>query len=42
LDDDTTVTDTDYEALWDTANILMQVQDSQGNIAGNALTTFNP
>ncbi|MDD5540749.1 MAG: hypothetical protein PHG61_08665 [Candidatus Marinimicrobia bacterium] len=42
LDDDTTVTDTDYEALWDTANILMQVQDSAGNIAGNALTTFNP
>jgi hypothetical protein len=42
LDDDGTVTDTDYEALWDTANILMQVMDSKGNIAGNALTTFNP
>jgi hypothetical protein len=42
LDDDVTVTDTDYEALWDTANILMQVQDSKGNVAGNALTTFNP
>jgi len=42
LDDDTTVTDTDYEALWDTANILMQVQDTKGNIAGNALTQFNP
>jgi hypothetical protein len=42
LDDDTTVTDTNYEALWDTANILMQVQDSKGNIAGNALTKFNP
>jgi len=42
LDDDGTVTDTDYEALWDTANILMQVEDSKGNIAGNALTKFNP
>jgi hypothetical protein len=42
LDDDTTVTDTTYEALWDTANILMQVQDTKGNIAGNALTKFNP
>lgn len=42
LDDDGTVTDTDYEALWDTANILMQVEDSKGNIAGNALTQFNP
>ncbi len=42
LDDDGTVTDTDYEALWDTANILMQVEDSKGNVAGNALTQFNP
>jgi len=42
LDDDGTVTDTDYEALWDTANILMQVADGKGNIAGNALTKFNP
>jgi hypothetical protein len=42
LDDDGTVTDTNYEALWDTANILMQVEDSKGNIAGNALTKFNP
>ncbi len=42
LDLDGTVTDTNYEALWDTANILMQVQDSKGNIAGNALTKFNP
>ena len=42
LDDDTTVTDTTYEALWDTANILMQVEDTKGNIAGNALTKFNP
>jgi hypothetical protein len=42
LDDDGTVTDTDYEELWDTGNILMQVQDSKGNIAGNALTKFNP
>lgn len=42
LDLDGTVTGTDYEALWDTANILMQVEDSKGNIAGNALTKFNP
>jgi hypothetical protein len=42
LDLDGTVTDTDYEALWDTANILMQVEDSKGNVAGNALTQFNP
>jgi hypothetical protein len=42
LDDDGTVTDTNYEALWDTANILMQVEDTKGNIAGNALTKFNP
>jgi len=42
LDDDGTVTGTNYEALWDTANILMQVEDSKGNIAGNALTQFNP
>jgi hypothetical protein len=42
LDDDGTVTDTNYEALWDTANILMQVEDSKGNVAGNALTKFNP
>jgi hypothetical protein len=42
LDDDGTVNDTDYEALWDTANILIQVQDTKGNVAGNALTTFNP
>jgi hypothetical protein len=42
LDDDGTVTDTNYEALWDTANILLQVEDTKGNIAGNALTKFNP
>lgn len=42
LDDDTTVTDTNYEALWDTATILMQIEDSKGNIRGNALTKFNP
>jgi hypothetical protein len=42
LDDDGTVTDTNYEALWDTANILMQVEDSKGNVAGNALTKFDP
>jgi hypothetical protein len=42
LDDDGTVTDTTYEALWDTANILMQVEDGMANVAGNALTKFNP
>ena len=42
LDDDGTVTDTDYEELWDTGNILLQVEDSKGNVAGNALTQFNP
>lgn len=42
LDLDGTVTDTNYEALWDTAAILMQIEDSKGNVYGNALTTFNP
>ena len=42
LDDDGTVTDTNYEALWDTAAILMQIEDSKGNIRGNALTKFLP
>jgi len=42
LDDDTTVTDTNYEALWDTATILMQIEDSKGNVRGNALTKFMP
>ncbi len=42
LDADGTVTGTNYESLWDTANILMQVENGQGSIAGNALTTFLP
>jgi hypothetical protein len=42
LDDDGTVTDTNFEALWDTAAILMQIEDSKGNIRGNALTKFLP
>jgi hypothetical protein len=42
LDDDGTVTGTNYEALWDTAVILMQVENSRASVAGNALTTFNP
>jgi hypothetical protein len=42
LDTDAVPSGTDYHALWDTANILMQVEDSKGNIAGNALTKFNP
>ena len=42
LDADGTVTDEDYHALWDTATILMQVEDSKGNVRGNALTKFMP
>jgi len=42
LDTDAVPSGSNYEALWDTANILMQVEDSKGNIAGNALTKFNP
>jgi hypothetical protein len=42
LDLDGTVTDTNYHALWDTAVFLMQIEDSKGNLAGNALTTFDP
>lgn len=42
LDADGTVTDTNYHALWDTATILMQIEDSKGNIRGNALTKFLP
>lgn len=42
LDADGTVTDTTYHALCDTAIILMQVQNSVGNVYGNALTKFNP
>jgi hypothetical protein len=42
LDTDAVPSGSDYEALWDTANILMQVEDSKGNVAGNALTQFNP
>lgn len=42
LDSDGTVNDTNYHALCDTAIILMQIQDSAGNVRGNALTKFNP
>ncbi|MFA6290185.1 MAG: hypothetical protein WC637_00310 [Victivallales bacterium] len=31
-------TDTDYEALWFTATILMRVQSSAGNVVGNDIT----
>jgi hypothetical protein len=39
LDADTGVTDTNYEALWFTATILMRVQNSKGNVVGNDITT---
>jgi hypothetical protein len=42
LDADGTVNSTDYEATYDTAIILMQIQNSAGSVYGNALTTFNP
>ncbi len=42
LDLDGTVTDTNYHALWDTAVILMQVENSRGSVAGNPLTKFMP
>lgn len=42
LDADGTVNSTDYHATYDTAIILMQVEDSFGNVRGNALTKFNP
>lgn len=35
LDLDGTVTDTDYEALWFTANVLLRVENSTGSIVGN-------
>ena len=35
LDGDGTLTDTDYEALWYTANITLTVENSQGNRIGN-------
>lgn len=38
LDDDGTVTDTDYESLWYEATVLMRVENSQGNMLGNAET----
>lgn len=31
-------TDTNYEALWYTATVLMRVENSQGNVLGNAET----
>ena len=42
LDTDAVPAGSDYHALWDTAVFLMQIEDSKGNVAGNALTTFNP
>lgn len=39
LDADGTVTDTDYEALWFTATILVRIQNSKGNVVGNDITT---
>jgi hypothetical protein len=38
LDGDGTVTDTNYEALWYTATVLMKVENCQGNVLGNAQT----
>lgn len=38
LDADGTVTDTDYEALWYTATVLMRVENCQGNVLGNDQT----
>lgn len=35
LDLDGTVTDTDYEALWFTANVTLKIENSQGNLVGN-------
>lgn len=42
LDADGIVNDTNYKSLWFTAAILMQVEDSKGNLRGNALTKFLP
>lgn len=36
LDDDATVTDTDYEALWYTAFIYIQVENAAGSLIGKA------
>lgn len=38
LDGDTTVTDTNYEALWFTAVVLMRVENSTGSTVGNSPT----
>lgn len=38
IDDDGTVTDTNYEALWYTATILLRIEDAAGNIIGNDRT----
>lgn len=38
IDADATVTDTNYEALWYTATVLIRVANSQGNVLGNAQT----
>lgn len=39
LDADATVTDTNYEALWFTATILMRIGNSTGGVIGHDLTT---
>jgi hypothetical protein len=38
LDADGTVNNTNYEALWFTATILMRVENSLGNVVGNTIT----
>jgi len=40
LDTDTTPADDDYEATWFTATCLINVENSQGNVVGNASTSF--
>ena len=35
LDADGTVTDTNYEALWYTANVTVKIESSEGNLLGN-------
>ena len=40
LDGDGTVTDTNYAALWYTANILMRVENGAGNTVGNSSTRY--
>lgn len=42
LDADGTVTDENYEALCDTAILLLQIEDSKGNVYGNATDAYLP